>query len=226
MARISSELAHIITRDPAARNALEVVLTYPGFHAIIAHRAAHFLWEKKLKLAARFLSSFARFLTGVEIHPAAIIGEYCFIDHGQGVVIGETAVIGNRVTLYHDVTLGGVNLDAGKRHPTLEDDVVVGAGAQLLGPIVVGKGARIGANAVVVKNVAAGATMVGIPARAVDVASPEAFTAYGTPLTGDNDPAVHDIEALQTRIVALEARLARMEAFVTGRPQTQSKFDA
>ncbi len=226
MARIRDEIAHIITRDPAARTSLEVVLTYPGFHAIMAHRAAHFLWEKKLKLVARFLSSFARFVTGVEIHPAAQIGEYCFIDHGQGVVIGETAIIGNRVTLYHDVTLGGVSLDAGKRHPTLEDDVVVGAGAQLLGPITIGKGARIGANAVVVKSVAAGATMVGIPARAVDVASVEAFTAYGTPLTGDNDPAAHDVEALQTRIVALEARLARMEAFLSGGSHAAAKFDA
>lgn len=208
MAKLGDELRYILKRDPAARTMVEVALTYPGFHAMLLHRAAHFLWQKNLKLIARFISSFTRFMTGIEIHPAAQIGEYCFIDHGQGVVIGETAVIGSRVTLYHDVTLGGTSLDKVKRHPTLCDDVVVGAGAKLLGPITVGARARIGANAVVVKDVEPGASMVGIPAR--PAISQAAAMAYGTPLEGDNDPIVHDVVELQKRIAALEARLEKL----------------
>jgi serine O-acetyltransferase len=146
----------------------------------------------------------ARFLTAIEIHPGATIGDFFFIDHGHGVVIGETAVIGNRVTLYHDVTLGGTSFTPGKRHPTLEDDVIVGAGAQLLGPITIGKGARVGANAVVVKDVASEATVVGIPAHAVSE-SHEEFTAYGTTASDDS------VEALQAKLFALEARLVMLE---------------
>lgn len=227
MASFGKELEHILNRDPAARTRLEVALTYPGFHAIVAYRGAHWLWRNNLKLIARMLSMFARFITGIEIHPAAVIGEFCFIDHGQGVVIGETAVIGNRVTLYHDVTLGGTSLQKVKRHPTLSDDVVVGAGAKLLGPITVGEGARIGANAVVIKDVAAGATVVGIPAR--EVQSAATATAYGTPLDGDNDPNAHDTLELQTRIAALEARLATFESAMGVRTVVQprgEKFDA
>lgn len=209
MATLGSELSSILTRDPAARSRLEVALTYPGFHAILLHRAAHYLWNKNLTLIARLVSTFSRFMTGIEIHPAAQIGEFCFIDHGQGLVIGETAIIGSRVTLYHNVTLGGTSLNKVKRHPTLGDDVVVGAGAKLLGPITIGNGARIGANAVVVKDVVAGATMVGIPARVVAYAT--GATAYGTPLEGDNDPNAHDVVVLQERLAALEARLAAME---------------
>lgn len=208
MATLGEELRYILKRDPAARTVLEVALTYPGFHAMLLHRAAHKLWVNNLKLIARVISGFSRFMTGIEIHPAAVIGEYCFIDHGQGVVIGETAVIGNRVTLYHDVTLGGTSLDKVKRHPTLMDDVVVGAGARLLGPITVGEGARIGANAVVVKDVNAGASMVGIPAR--PAVSQAAAAAYGTALEGDNDPTAHDVVELQQRIAALEARLEKL----------------
>lgn len=227
MATLAQELSHILTRDPAARTRLEVALAYPGFHAIVGHRVAHYLWRKNIKLPARMLSAATRFFTGIEIHPAAVIGAFCFIDHGQGVVIGETAIIGNRVTLYHDVTLGGTSLEAVKRHPTLGDDVVVGAGAKLLGPITVGDGARIGANAVVVKDVAAGATMVGIPARAVEQCA--GATAYGTPLDGDNDPNAHDMVALQQRIAALEARIAELDKGATppvqARPHSP-KFDA
>lgn len=227
MATLGNELSHILKRDPAARTKLEVALTYPGFHAILAHRAAHFLWRKNIKLGARMLSTVSRFFTGIEIHPAAQIGEFCFIDHGQGVVIGETAIIGNRVTLYHDVTLGGTSLEAVKRHPTLGDDVIVGAGAKLLGPITVGDGARIGANAVVVKDVAAGASMVGIPARQVGECA--GATAYGTPLEGDNDPTVHDIAALYARIAALEAKLSETDKSATppnpAQPRT-TRFDA
>lgn len=204
MASLKQELQHILTRDPAARSVLEVALCYPGFHAMLAYRTTNYLWKKNLKLLARFLSQLARFLTAIEIHPAATIGDYLFIDHGFGVVIGETAIIGDRVTLYHDVTLGGTSRDQGKRHPTLEDDVIVGAGAQLLGPITIGKGARVGANAVVVKDVAADATVVGIPAHAVSDAHEE-FTAYGTTVSDDS------VEALQAKLMALEARLVQLE---------------
>lgn len=161
-------LKHITARDPAARHWLEVALCYPGFHAIALHRVANGLWKAQLKLVARFVSNINRILTGVEIHPGAVIGKQCFVDHGTGVVIGETAVIGDRVTLFQGVTLGGMNSGQAKRHPTIGDDVMVGAGAKLLGPITICDGAKIGANAVVLTDVPAGATYVGIPARDVN----------------------------------------------------------
>ncbi|WP_406947390.1 serine O-acetyltransferase [Psychrobacter alimentarius] len=164
---LKEDIDAVFTRDPAARNSLEIILTYPGFHALILHRGAHCLWNKDQKLAARVISYGSRIITGIEIHPAAKIGKRFFIDHGVGVVIGETAEIGNDVTLYHGVTLGGVSWNNGKRHPTLEDGVTVGAGAKVLGPFTVGKNAKIGSNAVVVKPVPAGATMVGSAARMI-----------------------------------------------------------
>lgn len=154
-------------RDPAARNALIVVMAYPGLHALWSHRLAHGLWKRHFYLAARLLSQTTRFFTGIEIHPGAAIGQKLFIDHGMGVVIGETAEIGDNVTLYHGVTLGGVSLEKGKRHPTLQDNVVVGAGAKVLGNIVVGRGSRIGANAVVVKPVPPDSVVIGIPGQVV-----------------------------------------------------------
>jgi serine O-acetyltransferase len=171
----------IIARDPAARNRLEVILCYPGLHAVWLHRIAHFLWQIGLKLIARFLSHISRFLTGIEIHPGVVVGKRVFIDHGLGVVIGETTVIGDDCTIYQGVTLGGTSLHKGtKRHPTLESGVVVSAGAKVLGGFTVGKGARIGSNAVVLKAVPAGATAVGIPARIVETTdSQHSFTAYG-----------------------------------------------
>ena len=162
---LKEDIDAVFNRDPAARNSLEVILTYPGIHALILHRGAHCLWNREQKLAARVISYGSRIITGIEIHPAAKIGKRFFIDHGVGVVIGETAEIGNDVTLYHGVTLGGVSWNNGKRHPTLEDGVTVGAGAKVLGPFTVGKNAKIGSNAVVVKPVPAGATMVGSAAR-------------------------------------------------------------
>ncbi len=204
MASMRSELRDIVARDPAARTVLEVALTYPGFHAIRLHRLAHRLWKRNFKLGARLVSTLNRVQTGIEIHPAAVIGEYCFIDHGMGVVIGETAVIGDRCTLYQGVTLGGMSIEKGKRHPTIGDDVVVGAGAMLLGPITVGDRARIGANAVVLKDVPADAVMVGIPAREKPPA--------GAP----------DSTTLLERVAALEARLARLDG-ITPRSPT---FDA
>ena len=164
---LKEDIEAVFTRDPAARNSLEVILTYPGIHALVLHRSAHYLWQHDHKLSARIISYGSRVLTSIEIHPAAKIGQRFFIDHGVGVVIGETAEIGDDVTLYHGVTLGGVSWNNGKRHPTLEDGVIVGAGAKVLGPFTVGKGAKIGSNAVVVKPVPAGATMIGDAARMI-----------------------------------------------------------
>ncbi|EPF71996.1 serine O-acetyltransferase [Acinetobacter rudis] len=163
--QLKEDVQAVFARDPAARNRLEVLTTYPGIHALMMHRVAHELWKKECKTSARVLSSFSRFVTGIEIHPGAKIGRRFFIDHGMGVVIGETAEIGDDVTLYHGVTLGGTTWNKGKRHPTLEDGVVVGAGAKILGPFTVGKNAKVGSNTVVTKAVPAGVTAVGSPAR-------------------------------------------------------------
>ena len=166
--RLKEEIAVVFERDPAARNTWEVITCYPGFHAMLFHRFAHWLWGARLHWLARLTSHFSRWLTGIEIHPGATIGRRFFIDHGMGVVIGETAEIDDDCTLYHGVTLGGTSWNKGKRHPTLGKGVVVGAGAKILGPITIGAGARIGSNAVVVKEVPAGATAIGIPARIVE----------------------------------------------------------
>ena len=164
---IKEEIQVVFERDPAARSALETIFTCPGFQAILLHRLNHWLWNKKLYLLARFSAHIARFFTGVEIHPGAKIGRRFFIDHGMGIVIGETSEIGNDVSIYHGVTLGGTTWQKGKRHPTLKDNVVIGAGAKILGPITVGEGARIGCNSVVVKDVPADATVVGVPGHVV-----------------------------------------------------------
>ncbi len=190
---LKEDIDAVFNRDPAARNSLEVILTYPGIHALILHRGAHCLWQKEQKLAARVISYGSRIITGIEIHPAAKIGKRFFIDHGVGVVIGETAEIGNDVTLYHGVTLGGVSWNNGKRHPTLEDGVIVGAGAKVLGPFTVGKNAKIGSNAVVVKAVPAGATMVGSAARMIS----EHHDEKGNPITTKVDDAKQQEKAAQ-----------------------------
>ena len=209
-------------RDPAARFWLEIVLCYPGFHAIILHRAAHWVWRRNLKLLGRTISQLGRFLTGIEIHPGAAIGSGFFIDHGMGVVIGETAIIGERVTLYHDVTLGGVapSIDSDsqrnqKRHPTLEDDVIVGSGAQILGPVTVGRCARVGANAVVTKDVPQGVTVVGIPGRAIPRSTDNAgaeFSPYGTPIGDIPDPIARALEGLMDQVITLQARVEELES--------------
>ncbi|WP_350656305.1 serine O-acetyltransferase [Psychrobacter sp. S1-30-MNA-CIBAN-0213] len=190
---LKEDIDAVFNRDPAARNSLEVILTYPGIHALILHRGAHCLWQNEQKLAARVISYGSRIITGIEIHPAAKIGKRFFIDHGVGVVIGETAEIGNDVTLYHGVTLGGVSWNNGKRHPTLEDGVIVGAGAKVLGPFTVGKNAKIGSNAVVVKAVPAGATMVGSAARMIS----EHHDEKGNPITTKVDDAKQQEKAAQ-----------------------------
>ncbi len=217
--RLKEDIGAIMERDPAARSRREVVLCYPGFHAVLLHRVAHAAWRLGWLLIGRSISHFGRMVTGIEIHPGARIGRRVFIDHGMGCVIGETSVIGDDVTLYHGVTLGGVSLEKEKRHPTLEDGVIVGAGAQVLGPITVGARARIGANAVVLKDVAAGVTMVGIPARQVlprQRGGEDVFRAYGTPDGGVEDPMGKAFEGL---LGALESHRLRLEALERERPR-------
>lgn len=164
---IQQDIRSVFNRDPAARSTLELLVAYPGLHAVWAHRTEHWLWNHGLKLLARWLSHITRFLTGIEIHPGAQIGEGFFIDHGMGVVIGETAMVGKCVTMYHGVTLGGTSLEKGKRHPTIEDEVVIGAGAKILGNITIGSHSRIGANAVVVNSVPPNSVVVGVPGQVV-----------------------------------------------------------
>ncbi len=194
-----------LERDPAATSAWEVVLAYPGFHARQLHRLAHWLYRARLRLLARLVSHVGRFLTGIEIHPGAVIGEGLFIDHGMGVVIGETAVIEDDVTIYQGVTLGGTSRLREKRHPTLRKGVIVGAHAQLIGAIEVGEGARIGAGSVVVTDVPPYTTVVGVPGRVVAVRFPD-----NRPIARLPDPEGEDIAALTRRVEALEARLAEM----------------
>lgn len=210
-ALVRADFAAIRDRDPAARGKIETALTYPGLHALVAHRLAHALWRSNWKATARLMSYLARMATGVDIHPGARIGPGLFIDHGAGVVIGETAEIGRDVTLYHGVTLGGVSWSPGKRHPTLSDGVMVGAGAKILGPIILGEGARVGANSVVVEAVPPGATVVGIPARIVMTDTPK--PASGPCRVNLNhhlvpDPVGKAIAQLADRVAFLEARLA------------------
>jgi serine O-acetyltransferase len=215
---LREDIAVVFERDPAARTHWEVLTTYPGVHALILHRFSHWLWHCRLRWMARFSSHIGRWLTGIEIHPGATIGRRVFIDHGMGVVIGETAVIGDDCTLYHGVTLGGTSWKKGKRHPTLERGVVIGAGAKVLGPITVGEEAKIGSNAVVVKDVPAGATAVGIPARILDqekakqrddMAQKIGFSAYA--VSDDmNDPMAKAIHALLDHAAEQDKRLEEM----------------
>ena len=212
--QLREDIAVVFDRDPAARSTFEVLTTYPGIHAILLHRLAAWLWRAGLKWLARFIAFFGRWATGIEIHPGARIGRRVFIDHGMGVVIGETAEVGDDCTLYHQVTLGGTSWNEGKRHPTLGKGVVVGAGAKILGPLLIGDGARIGSNAVVVKDVPANATAVGIPARVLtdaNAAAPTAvrqlgFTAYA--ISADmNDPMVKVVHGLIDHSAAMNERI-------------------
>jgi serine O-acetyltransferase len=208
--RTREDIRSVFERDPAARSVFEVITCYPGFHALQLHRLNHCLWGIGLRWLARMGSHVTRFLTGIEIHPGAKIGRRVFIDHGMGVVVGETAEIGDDCTLYHGVTLGGVSWNQGKRHPTLGKGVVVGAGAKILGPFVVGDGAKVGSNSVVVKPVPPGATVVGIPARVVEHDRAEAaratFDAYAVGADLD-DPLNTVLGALGTRTADLDERL-------------------
>ena len=214
---IREDVKCVFDRDPAARNIFEVLTTYPGVHAIVSHRMAHALWQRKLRWLARMTSTLSRFFTGIEIHPGAIIGRRFFIDHGMGVVIGETAEIGHDCTLYHGVTLGGTSWNEGKRHPTLENNVVVGAGAKILGPITIGENARIGSNAVVVKDVPEATTIIGVPGRGVvrrtrqetkrhEIAEKMGFDAYGS--TEDMpDPVANSMNRILDHIHLMDERI-------------------
>ena len=212
---LREDIASVFDRDPAARTAWEVLTCYPGVHALLMHRLANRLWRLRLYWLGRLVSHCARFLTGIEIHPGATIGRRFFIDHGMGVVIGETAVVGDDVTLYHGVTLGGTSWQKGRRHPTLEDGVVIGAGAQILGPISIGARAKVGSNAVVVKDVPPGATAVGNPARIIDneqaqrredKAGQMGFSAYALGASQD-DPLAKAIHGLLDHAVETDRRI-------------------
>lgn len=209
VALLHEDVACVFQRDPAARTAWEVVTTYPGIHALLWHRVSHALWIRNFRYAARFLSFMARMFTQIDIHPGATIGRRFFIDHGCGVVIGETAEVGDDVTLYHGVTLGGVSWHPGKRHPTLENGVVVGAGAKILGPITVGRGARVGANSVVINDVPESMTVVGIPGRIVLPENQRRITRQGIDLDHHlmPDPVGKAIACLLDRIAHLEKQL-------------------
>jgi serine O-acetyltransferase len=223
---LGDDIEAILARDPAARSRVEVVLCYPGFHAVVSHRLANAAWRNDWKLLGRFISHLSRWLTGIEIHPAAKIGQRLFIDHGMSVVIGETSEIGDDVTIYQGTVLGGTSLDQGKRHPTLGNRVIVGAGAKILGPVSVGDDARIGSNAVVLKDVAPGATMVGVPARPVvrnAVKKDRAdFCAYGQdpdlpdPVARALDGLCSDLATLRARVAELEAQLASQQLPIDG----------
>ena len=217
--RIREDIKCVFERDPAARSTFEIITTYPGVHAILVHHLTHWLWHLNVKWLARFLAALARWLTGVEIHPGAKIGRRFFIDHGMGVVIGETAEIGDDCTLYHGVTLGGTSWKKGKRHPTLGNQVVVGAGAKILGPITIGDGSRVGSNAVVVKDVAPGATVVGVPGKVVHqagiteldeqrraMAKKIGFDAYGQS-QDMTDPVAQAINLMLDHMHAVDRRL-------------------
>lgn len=224
IATLKEDLRVVFERDPAVRSALEIIFCYPGFHAVLFYRLGHGLWRRKFYFLARLVSHIGRFFTGIEIHPGAKIGRGFFIDHGMGVVIGETAVIGDDVTLYHGVTLGGTSWNKGKRHPTLENGVVIGAGAKVLGPIVIGAGAKVGSNAVVVREVPPGATAVGNPARIIqgeqeqkreEKAEKMGFSAYAVAQQNQDDPLAKAIHGLLDHAVEtdrrIEALLHRLE---------------
>jgi serine O-acetyltransferase len=236
-ARIREDIACVFERDPAARSTWEVITCYPGFHALLIHRLAHGLWRIRMRWLGRFVSHLSRFLTGIEIHPGARIGRRVFIDHGMGVVIGETAELGDDCTLYHGVTLGGTTWNKGKRHPTLMQGVVIGAGAKVLGPIVIGEGAKIGSNAVVVRDVPAGATALGIPARVIldeqdktreEKAAKLGFSAYAVTAKAEDDPLAKAVQGLLDHSVEMDKRieliLNQIEELQAEREDTQRQL--
>tara|TARA_B100001559_G_scaffold293845_1_gene275154 strand:+ start:356 stop:1105 length:750 start_codon:yes stop_codon:yes gene_type:complete len=229
---IKSDLHAAKQRDPAARSYLEIILTYSGFHAILFHRICHFLWKIKLKLLSRFLANISRIFTSIEIHPAVPVDEGFFIDHGSGLVIGETSVIGKNVTIYQQATLGGlspsINSDSQrniKRHPTIGNNVVVGSGAQILGPIFIGHNSRIGTNAVVLKNVPENHTFVGIPARKIESQlQKETFEAYGVSEGKIDDPNKKSILAMFNEIHLLNEKVKSVESKISNFPFQNQKI--
>jgi len=208
--KIIEDVRSVFARDPAARNIFEVLTCYSGVQAVLFYRLTHFLWRYRLHWLARFISTFARWVTGIEIHPGAVIGRRFFIDHGMGVVIGETAIIGDDCMLYHGVTLGGTTWDKVKRHPTLKNGVVIGAGAKILGPIILGENVRVGSNSVVVRSIDDNETVVGIPGRIVrkKAEDGDSFDSYAANSSGtSNDPTIQAVNSLIERLSEMEERL-------------------
>ena len=230
---IIADLKSAKDRDPAARSTIEVCFTYSGFHAICLHRVCHFLWNLKLKFIARLISNFSRILTSIEIHPAASIGEGFFIDHGAGLVIGETAIIGKNVTIYQQATLGGISPSVNsasqrnlKRHPTIADNVIIGSGAQILGPIYVGQNSRIGANAVVIRDVPDNMTYVGVPARKLESSvNKECFEAYGISKGKIDDPNKKSILALFKELHTLNEKISFLESKILKISSKKNDYD-
>ena len=211
--RIIEDVRSVFARDPAARNVFEILTCYSGVQAVIFYRLTHFLWRYKLLWIARFISTLARWITGIEIHPGAVIGRRFFIDHGMGVVIGETAIIGDDCMLYHGVTLGGTTWDKVKRHPTLKNGVVIGAGAKILGPITLGNNVRVGSNSVVVRSIDDNETVVGIPGRIVKkkAENHDSFDSYAANASGlSNDPTLQAVNSLIDRLEEIEAKLDKV----------------
>ena len=208
--KIIEDVRSVFARDPAARNVFEVLTCYSGVQAVLFYRLTHFLWRYRLYWLARFISTFARWVTGIEIHPGAVIGRRFFIDHGMGVVIGETAIIGDDCMLYHGVTLGGTTWDKVKRHPTLKNGVVIGAGAKILGPIILGENVRVGSNSVVVRSIDDNETVVGIPGRIVrkKAEDGDSFDSYAANSSGtSNDPTIQAVNSLIERLAEMEEKL-------------------
>ena len=208
--KIIEDVRSVFARDPAARNVFEVLTCYSGVQAVLFYRLTHFLWRYRLYWLARFISTFARWVTGIEIHPGAVIGRRFFIDHGMGVVIGETSIIGDDCMLYHGVTLGGTTWDKVKRHPTLKNGVVIGAGAKILGPIILGENVRVGSNSVVVRSIDDNETVVGIPGRIVrkKAEDGDSFDSYAANSSGTtNDPTIQAVNSLIERLAEMEERL-------------------
>jgi serine O-acetyltransferase len=221
--QIKDDVLVSLEKDPASRNFLEVLLFYPGVHALIFYRVSHWFWKQELKFFARALSYFARWLTGIEIHPAAIIGKRLFIDHGMGVVIGETSEVGDNVFMYHGVTLGGLSMKKGKRHPSIRDNVMLGAGAQVLGPIEIGINTKIGSGSVVVESVPEYSTVIGVPGRVV-------FSGVSSELEGDEglqtfpDPMARAIECMLDRIPQMEREIRALKEIVKDYQERENKL--
>ena len=223
--KMIEDIRSVFKRDPAARNVFEILTCYSGVQAVIIYRFTHFLWRYKLYWLARFISTLARWITGIEIHPGAVIGRRFFIDHGMGVVIGETSEIGDDCMMYHGVTLGGTSWDKVKRHPTLKDGVIIGAGAKILGPITLGKNVRVGSNSVVVKSIEDNCTVVGIPGRVLQkkVSDDDQFDSYAASTSSSaNDPTIQAVNSIIERLADIDEQIASLSG-VSQEPQEPTK---
>lgn len=224
--KMIEDVRSVFKRDPAARNVFEIITCYSGVQAVIIYRFTHLLWRYKLYWLARFISTLARWITGIEIHPGAVIGRRFFIDHGMGVVIGETAEIGDDCMMYHGVTLGGTSWDKVKRHPTLKDGVIIGAGAKILGPIILGKNVRVGSNSVVVKSIDDNCTVVGIPGRVLQkkVSDDDQFDSYAASTSSSaNDPTVQAVDSIIERLADIDEQIANLSSISSEAKEVENK---